>query len=526
MPAAPPDRIPAEGTGLLRPPLFGDGEGAHVSARAEKAAGFFRKALQLQAQQQELEAASNYARALHLQPDFYEAAFNLGLLLQKKGQLAAAVECYRRATQLCPAYAPAWNCLGVALRDLGQHAQAIESLGQALRLKPGWPVALNNLGNALRSILRYDDAIAAFHLALAGDPGNAGIYENLGNALRETGRTGEAVAALRRALGLRPDFAEAHWDLGFALLQQGDLAEGFKEYEWRWRLADFPKREFAAPLWQGQDLSGRTLLVHAEQGAGDALQFVRFVGTLARRGAQVIVECPRPLASVLATAEGVSAVVRKGEPLPPSDYHVPLLSLPLRLGISSVPAQTPYLQAPPEGRSTALPSAPAGAGALKVGLAWQGNPRQKNDRQRSCALEALSPLLEVRGATFYSLQMPPAGQAAAASENPGASPSPAGGGADNLIPLRGLIQDYGDTARLMEQLDLIITVDTSVAHLAGALGRPVWVLLCFAPCWRWQLHRTDSPWYPSMRLFRQPAPGDWRTVIANVCAALQGSINL
>jgi hypothetical protein len=324
------------------------------------------------------------------------------------------------------------------------------------------------------------------------------------------------VAALRQALHLQPDFAEAHWDLAFALLLKGEFAVGFEQYEWRWRLANFPSRNFAAPLWEGQDLAGRTLLVHAEQGAGDAIQFVRLVSAVAVRGARVVLECADSLAPLFASVQGVAAVVRKGQPLPPFEFYIPLLSLPHRLGLTldSIPSGAPYLRPPRERRVPPLPGARPGAGPFKVGLAWQGNPRQKNDRQRSLAPELLDPLLGVSGVTFYSLQVPPA-QTSPQRKTPSEHYCNA-----RLVPLGQFIHDYADTALLMDQLDLVITVDTSVAHLAGALGRPVWVLLPYAACWRWLRDRADTPWYPSMRLFRQSTPGNWPGLIREVGAAL------
>lgn len=480
------------------------------TAVSAQAISLFRQALELQGRKRDLEAARQYARALQIQPDFYEAAFNLGLLLHKTGQIAAAVECYRRAGQLRSESFSVWTNLGAALRELGRPLEAIESLSRALRLRPGAPSALNNLGNALRGAWRYEEAIGVFRQAVARDPANAGIWENLGNALRENGRLGEAEAALRQALRLRPDFVEGHWDLAFTLLMQGDLAQGFTEYEWRWRLPDFPGHSRSVPLWEGQELSGRTLLVQAEQGAGDAIQFVRFLPQLSDRGARVVLECSRALAGLFRAAPGVAEIVVKGEPLPHCDYHLGLLSLPHRLSVTLETLQAPvrYLQAPAERLSLKLPPPRTGAGALKVGLVWQGNAEQKNDRQRSCPPQMLEPLLDVSGVAFYSLQMPTAVGLDAAVK-------------DKVTDLSVWIHDYADTARLLEQLDLLITVDTSVAHLAGALGRPVWVLLCFAPCWRWMLDRAQSPWYPTMRLFRQPAPGDWPSVVKQVHAALE-----
>lgn len=445
-----------------------------------------------------------------MQPKLSEAAFNLGVLFQAMGQLPQAIGCYRRTLQLRPAYVPAWGNLGVALRDAGENSEAIASFRQALRLKPGSPSALNNLGNALRSDLRHEEAINAFREALRQEPDNVGIYENLGNTLREAGRPAEAVVYLRKAVRLQPDFAEAHWDLAFSLLLQGDFARGFEEYEWRWKLADFAPRQFAAPPWRGEDLAGQTLLVHTEQGAGDAIQFVRFANMVAAQSARVVLECPGSLAPLFASLRGVSEIVVRDGPLPEFDFHVPLLSLPHRLGatLDSVPASVPYLRAPAD-RRLSLPTLDLpGPAPLKVGLTWRGNPKHKNDKQRSVPFVSLGPLFALENIAYYSLQT---GAPTLQPETPTRG---------RLFDVSNLLRDYADTAALLEQLDLLISVDTSVAHLAGALARPAWVLLPFAPDWRWLERREDSPWYPTLRLFRQPAPGDWASVIEKVCTEL------
>jgi Flp pilus assembly protein TadD len=471
----------------------------------------FNRALRFQASNQKPEAAREYLQALELNPGYVEAAFNLGVLFQEMGQNAEAVGCYRRALQYKPDFAPAWGNLGVALRNTNQGEEAVASFQQALRLQPGEPGVLNNLGNALLAQQQYAEATACFRDGLRRAPANSGIHLNLGNALRVSGRVGEAVQSLRQAIELRPDYAEAHWDLAFALLLQGDFSQGFQEYEWRWRRPDFPRRSFASPLWLGEDLAGRTLLVHAEQGAGDAIQFVRFVGDLAERGARVLLECPPSLAALFESVSGAHRVIPKGDALPEVDYHVPLLSLPQRLGITigTIPARTPYLR-PPVNHCVVLPSPRDRRDVrLKVGLAWRGNPQHSNDRQRSIPLELLDPLFSLPGVAFYNLQV-------------ASGPQFAGEGTSqpSLTPLKGLLHDFADTASVIAQLDLVISADTSVAHLAGALGRPAWVLLPFAPDWRWLLEREDTPWYPTLRLFRQSAPGDWSAVIQRVHDAL------
>jgi Tfp pilus assembly protein PilF len=471
----------------------------------------FHQALQCQAGNQKLEAAREYLQALQLHPGFFEAAFNLGVLFQEMGRSDDAVGCYRHALRCKPDLAPAWGNLGVALRDTGQGQDAVASFRQALRLKPGEPDVLNNLGNTLLAHQQYPEAIACFRDALSRAPGNAGIHLNLGNALRASGGLSEAVQSLRHALQLRPDFAEAHWDLAFALLLQGDYLQGFEEYEWRWQRPGFPHRRFASPLWLGEDLAGRTLLVHSEQGAGDNLQFVRFVGALAERGARVLLECQPSLAALFESAPGALRIISRGDALPEVDWHLPLLSLPQRLGITpgTIPARTPYLQ-PLAGRRVVLPPPRDQQDTrLKVGIVWRGNPQHPNDRQRSIPLASLGPLFAVPGVAFYNLQVAPAPQfASEAAQQPA------------LIPVGGLRRDFAETAGVVAQLDLVISADTSVAHLAGAMGRPAWVLLPFAPDWSWLLKREDTPWYPTVRLFRQSSPGDWPAVIQRVCEAL------
>ena len=471
----------------------------------------FQQAVELQARDQNLAAARGYVRALQLEPGLFEAAFNLAVLLQKMGQVQEAIACYRQSLHLKPNYGPAWGNLGVALRETGQNRDAIDSFRQALRCQPGVPDVLNNLGNALRAEDDPVAALACFRAALRRTPANAGIQANLGNVLREAGRLEEAAATLRHAIELQPDYADAHWDLAFARLLQGDFTTGWAEYEWRWRRADSPPRPFAAPLWCGENLEGQTLLAYAEQGAGDAIQFVRFVSVLAAQGTRVVLECPRALAGLFESVAGVQRVIVRGDALPEFDWQVPLMSLPHRLGttLDSIPASVPYLR-PPAERQVPLPP-PRGnrRATLRVGLAWRGNPHHQNDRRRSLPFAALEPLFAVPGVAFYNLQVPPTAEFAGEAAHQ-----------DRLHDLGNLIHNFSDTAALMAQLDLVISADTSVAHLAGALARPVWLLLPFAPDWRWLLKRNDSPWYPTMRLFRQPVPGDWTSVVRAVRAAL------
>ncbi len=466
----------------------------------------FEEGLRLQAAQRRIEAAQCYARALQTKPDFFEAAFNLGLVFQEMGKLEEAIACYRQVLQLKPNYAAGWANLGQALRLTGHRRDGLDCLKQALVQEPENLAALNNLGNAFRAEMDYPQALECFQNALGRSPGDARLRANLGNTLRESGRAAEAETELRRVVQECPSFVEAHVDLGITLLLEGKLKEGFAEYEWRWRQPNFPARKFTRPLWQGESLVGKTLLVHAEQGAGDAIQFIRFAGLLDQRGAQVIVECHPALKRLFSTVAGASNVLARGEVLPAFDFHVPLLSLPHLLGttLETIPSKTPYLSLPPHSTRQVLACEPR---AQRVGLVWKGNPAHRLDAVRSISFPLFESILDVPGVSFFSLQVP-------------AEPNTNAAAKATLTDLSPRLKDYTDTAAVLNELDLLITVDTSVAHLAGALGKPVWLLLPFVPDWRWLLAREDSPWYPSIRLFRQPAPGDWQTVLKSVRRAL------
>lgn len=327
------------------------------------------------------------------------------------------------------------------------------------------------------------------------------------------GQIDEAIAAYRRALALNRGLAEAHNSLGLALLLQGEFLPGWDEYEWRWKMKDFPspQRNLDQVQWTGQPLEGRTLLLHAEQGIGDTLQFIRYLPLIRRLGASIIVECPSELQRLIRPIASGHRVGVTGQPLPPFELHCPLMSLPRVFGtmLDSIPREIPYLRADADDIQTWKDRLGEDLPSLKVGLAWAGSPNHAEDRYRSIALDRLGPLGQVPGIRFVSLQK---GHAATQTNK-----LPHG---MQLIDISEEINDFADTAALIANLDLVIAVDTAVAHLAGAMGAPVWVLLPFAPDWRWMLDREDSPWYPTMRLFRQPLRGDWDSVIARVVRAL------
>jgi tetratricopeptide (TPR) repeat protein len=461
------------------------------------------------------EAAAAYQRAVQLRQNYPEAYYNLGNALNDLRQYAAAIDCYRRAAAQRPGYIKALNNLGNACLDLGRPAEALEAYQQTVRLNPQYAKGYNNLGNALRQLGRLQESADHCRKALELEPDNPESLNNLAAALLDLGEVNEALATFDQAIIARADYAEAHMNRGMAWLLTGDYERGWAEYEWRWRSKSFTPRPFEQPAWDGSDPSGRTILVHAEQGLGDTLNFIRYVPRLAERGAQVVLECPPALHRLLSEFAGVERLIKTDEPPPAFDFHVPLLSLPHLLGLSD-PAQAavvPYLFADDELRRMWRREL-ADLEGFKVGINWQGNRQHPKDRQRSIPLALFRPLFEVPGIQWISLQK--------------------GYGIEQLesLPERERILELGsrldetsgafrDTAAVVSELDLVITSDTALAHLAGALGAPVWLALSTAPDWRWQLTGDTTPWYPTMRLFRQPRQGDWASVFAEAAAALR-----
>jgi tetratricopeptide (TPR) repeat protein len=457
-----------------------------------------------------VEAVASYRRAIALKADYSEARCHLAAALSDQGQVDEAIAAYRQAIALKPDYPEAYANLGDALNRKGQLDEAIAACRHAIALRPSYPEAYNNLGAVLSDKDEVDEAAAAFHQAIALRPGYPEAFGNLGIVLSSKGQLDDAIAALRQAIDVKPDYADAHTGLAMILLRQGDFAQGWAEYEWRWKCKDFtsPARNFNQPQWSGEELNGRTILLYAEQGFGDTIQFIRYIPLVAGRGGRVVVEIPRELIRVVRQLPQVAQWVPRGEPLPAFDVHFPLLSLPLAFGttLTTIPPQVPLRPEPELAQKWRhrLQRPP-----LKVALTWAGNPGFKGDRTRSMSLDRLAPLFEVRGAAFYSVQT---GAAAEQARHP-----PAG---VELVDLSPQLHDFADTAAVMSLMDLVITTDTGAAHLAGAMGVPVWLMLRFIPDWRWFMHRLDSPWYPAMRLFRQPARGDWGSVVAQAAAAL------
>jgi tetratricopeptide (TPR) repeat protein len=466
------------------------------------------------------EALASCERALAQRPDFAEAHCNRGNALRNLKRLDGALASYDRALSLKPDYAEAHSNRGTVLHDLHRFEDELASYNSALALRPDFPEALSNRGNALQELKRFEEAVEDYKRATVLNQNFAEAYSNCGNALRELDRFAEALASFDRAIRVQPGLAEAHFNAALCLLLTGDLSAGWKQYEWRWHTEQLnsEKRNFAQPQWTGSDeIAGKTVLLHAEQGFGDTLQFSRYASRVAARGARVILEVQKPLLTLMRTLARGIEIIAKGDPLPAFDLHCPLLSLPLAFNteVDTIPRETPYLSADAAKRDAWL----ARLGARqrpRIGLVWAGDPRKQLpnahliDRQRSIAFDTLAPLFEVAECDFVSLQK---GEDAVTQLRN----SPL---RNRVIDWSDDFHDFSDTAALIKNLDLVIAVDTSVAHLAGALGKPLWLLNRYNTCWRWLLGRDDSPWYPSARLFRQDKTRDWRPVIGRVAAAL------
>jgi tetratricopeptide (TPR) repeat protein len=435
------------------------------------------------------------------------------LSAHQRGDTHAAEALYRNVLAGEPGHAVAQHYLGVLEYQRGAIDAALPLLERSIGAIPNEPEFRNNLGLAYAAADREADALAQYRAALELRPDYAVAWNNLGLTLQAINDIAGATAAFRRAIDSKPDFAHAHWNLALVLLLAGSFEEGWIEYDWRLALPELGKgrHTYLGPTWDGRPMHGKTLLLYAEQGLGDALQFARYATPIAASGTRVLIHCPEPLQALLASVRGVDQVIVGDAPLPPFDAHVALLSLPRALGTTpaTIPAAVPYVRAADERRAEARANLAARSERWKIGIAWAGSKAHTNDRNRSCSLAFLVPLFRVADIAWYSLQQ---GDAAA---EVGATPR-----AEGLVPLvEGTKLD--DTAALIAELDLIISVDTSIVHLAGALARPCWVLLPFAPDWRWMLGRDDSPWYPTLRLFRQPRPRDWPTVVTRVTSELQ-----
>ena len=493
------------------------------------------------------EAIARLREAIELQPRHADAHYNLGNAYRSAERSAEAVKCYRRAISINPEYCQAYSNLALVLKDLerlgdaaacleialkhcpddpklylnlglingtaGRVEAAIAAYRRAVALDPKDPQAHHNLAVALLDAGDYGGAVAHERLVIDADPGNVEALVTMGQALCSQGDLADALAAFEAALELDPDRLGGRLGKARALLLAGNLPEGFAEYEWRWKRSTTVKPDLAAPEWRGEDIRGKRLLVYAEQGLGDTIQAARFIPALAAQGATVFVRCPPTLGQLMATMEAVTAVIAPEQDPPQHDFQCPIFSLPGVLGttLETVPDQVPYfdttgLDGPQIGQSA--------GGLLNVGISWAGSPDHDNDANRSMKLQDLLPLCSVPGTRFYSLQV---GSAVKDIKS--------AGGRGLVTDLSPRIKTFADTAKIMVALDLIISVDTALAHLAGSLGLATWVMLPFAPDWRWMLGRTDSPWYPTARLYRQPGPGNWAPVVEALINDLRRAVD-
>jgi tetratricopeptide (TPR) repeat protein len=458
------------------------------------------------------EALASYDRALAVRLDFAEAFSDRGNALRELKRFDEALASYDRALALRPNFVEALYDRGNALRELKRFDEALASYDRALALRPNFVDALHNRGMPLCELKRFDEALASYDRALALRPDLVDALYNRGVTLLELKRFDEALASYDRALALRPDYAEAHFNEAFCRLMIGDFDRGWKKYEWRWETGNqrHIRRGFKQPLWLGQEeIAGKTILLHAEQGFGDTLQFCRYVPLVAARDARVVLEVQKSLQELMGSLAGVAHIISKGDPLPDFDLQCPFLSLPLAFGtrLETIPSAVPYLRASPQ----ALNNWEGRLGPRdrpRIGLVWSGNPMNTRDHNRSIGFSSFLSLLDIN-ATFISLQKDVSAADAVLLND-----------RSDLLHFGDELRSFADTAALIANLDLVITVETSVAHLAGALAKPVWVLLPFIPDWRWHLDRDDSPWYPTARLFRQDATRAWDNVIARVHDAL------
>lgn len=460
-------------------------------------------------------AVASYDKAIRIDPGLADAHYNRGNAFQDLQQLEAALASFDKAIDIDPHLAQAHSNRSVALLQLNQPEAALASCDQAIRIAPGFAAAHSNRGNALAKLNRFAEAIASYDRAIAISPDFASAYSNRGAALRELKQVDQALASCDKAIRIAADHVDAHWNKSLVALLAGDFANGWQLYEWRWKRSD-PKtrpRNFPRPLWLGrEDIKGKTILLHSEQGLGDTLQFCRYVSMVKALGASVILNVPRALLGLLENLEGVDALFEEGSAMPDFDYHCPLLSLPLAFQTTapSIPRQPAHIH----NRRDKVRHWEHRLGApvkKRIGFAWSGSATHDNDHNRSIPLEQIIPFLS-KDIEYICLQN---------------DVRPADRDALQRSAIRYFgneLRDFTDTAALCTLVDLVVSVDTSVAHLAGTLGKQTWVLLPYVPDWRWLLDRDDTPWYSTMRLYRQNADRKWTSVLTKVAGDWQKDV--
>ncbi len=463
------------------------------------------------------EAISNYRNSLQLTPNHPLTHFKLGNALAKQCKPSEAIISYQNAIQIHPNYTDAYYNLGVILRKMERFDEAIAAYQKVIQIEANRAETYFSLGNVYLDLDKFEDAIVNYQKAIALNPNYAEAFNTLGTVYRLQNRLNEAITNIERAIALSPKYAEAHFNLGTILLLMGDMQRGFAEFEYRRNIKDFAKTlpSFNQPQWDGSPLEGKTILLYSDAGLGDTIQAIRYIPQIVAGGGRIVLNCLPGFERLFQNMSGIDLIITKGEALPKFDVYAPLLSLPCILSttLETIPAQTPYIFAS-EGDDFTLPLNTSQT--LKVGIVWASGYRgssfelKKFYQTKSLSLSMFEQIISIPHTCFYSLQV---GQHATDIKLLGEHP--------NVIDLSHRIQDFADTATIIKQLDLVISVDTAVAHLAGAMAKPVWVLLPFTPDWRWMLDRADSLWYPTMRLFRQAKPGDWEEVLHNIYDSLQ-----
>jgi tetratricopeptide (TPR) repeat protein len=460
------------------------------------------------------EAVTALRRAIELKPEYVDAHVNLGIVLATQEKYAEAEAVCRRALALAPDHVKALCNVSVALLRQKKFVEAEVAARRFVELAPDSAEAHGNLAVVFADQDRFTEAEDCFQRALAIDPRSVQTHRNMAMLLVRQSKLEAAIEHRAQALAIDPNEVETHFENALGLLQMGQFEAGWREYEWRFRRKGNEEGNLPRPRWDGSPLFGRTILLRPEQGLGDTMQFVRYAEMVKEQGATVVVECPRSLARLLASCACVDAIVVEGEPRPPYDVHFPLMSLPrmFNTSLENIPDRVPYL-APNTEEFERWTAELSGTPALKIGIAWRGSPTNINDRYRSFPLTEFTGIARMPGIQLYSLQMGAGREQLSSFEDP-----------TSIIDLGDRLGDFCETAAIVSNLDLVITCDSAPAHLAGALGVHVWVALPSAPDWRWLVERSDSPWYPTMRLFRQTSLGDWQGVFGRIEQALADRI--
>jgi len=481
-----------------------------VQINSDYAEAHFNRSITLQKLERLDEAIESYDRVISINSDFADAHFNRGICLQEIKRLDEAIESYDRVISINPTFVEAYFNYGNTLRELKRFEEAIANYEKAIEIEPNYAEAYLNCGNVFREIKRLDKAISNFEKIIAINPNYAEAYLNYGLILEEFKRFDEAIANYEKAIAIKPDFAAAHWNLSLCNLLTGNFQDGWQSYEWRWMnkeaLSFQDKRNFSQPLWiNGETLTDKIILIYAEQGLGDTIQFCRYLPEVALQSKKVIFEVQRNLVKLLNNLGNNIQIIAKGDNLPSFDVRYPLLSLPLafKTELHTIPPIPKSITSDLQ-KQTKWKTILGIKTSLRVGLAWSGNSLHKNDHNRSLSLSQLLPYLP-SNIDYVCLQ------------------NELRDGDKELLEQHceikyfgHLLEDFTDTAELCELMDIVVSVDTSVAHLSGMLGKPTWVLISFIPDWRWLLDRDDNPWYPSAKLYRQEKAGDWKSVLEKV----------